>query len=104
MSNKKTGVTWGGDAVSSEDEDVDLPWEQGRQIGVKGAGEGLAAGFLLRLVRLGFLVEFLTFFCVDCVISVVQVVIFWESLWKLPLQVQKAKMSELSLMTVVDSF
>ena len=58
VSNKKTGVTWvGGDAVSSEDEDVDLHWEQGWQIGVKGAGVGLAAGFLLRLVLLGFFVD-----------------------------------------------
>ena len=55
VSNKKTGVTWGGDAVSSEDEDVDLPGEQDRQIGVRGAGVVLAAGFLLRLVLLGFL-------------------------------------------------
>ena len=54
MSNKKTGVTWGGDAVSSEDEDVDLPGEQDRQIGVKGAGVVLAAGFLLCLVLLVF--------------------------------------------------
>ena len=80
MSNKKTGVTWGGDAVSSEDEDVDPPGEHGRQIGVRGAGVVLAAGFLLRLVLLGFFVDSLTFFCVDRVISVVQVVILFESL------------------------
>ena len=55
---KKPASPGGGDAVSSEDEDVDLPWEQGRQIGVKGAGNGLAADFLLRLVCLDFLVEF----------------------------------------------
>ena len=47
MSNKKTGVTGGGDAVSSEDDcDVDLPREQHRQAGVKGTDEVLAVDFL----------------------------------------------------------
>ena len=77
---KKPASPGGDDAVSSEDEDVDLPGEQDRQIGVKGAGVVLAVGFLLRLVLLGFFVDSLTFFCVDRVISVVQVVILFESL------------------------
>ena len=62
MSNKKTGVTGGGDAVSSKDDcDVNLPREQHRQAGVKRAGEVLAVDFLLRRARFGFLVEVLTF-------------------------------------------
>ena len=56
VSNKKTGVTWGGDTVSSEDDDVDLPGGQGRQIGVKGASDGPVADLLLRLVCFGVLV------------------------------------------------
>ena len=81
VSNKKNGVTGGGDAVSSEDDcDVDLPREQHRQAGVKGTDEVLAVDFLLRRARFGFLVEGLTFFCVDRVISVVHVVIRLESL------------------------
>ena len=54
MSNKKTGVTGGGDAVSSkDDDDVDLPREQHWQAGVKGAGKVLAEDFLLRWARFG---------------------------------------------------